>query len=203
MTGSERPFGGVNAGGGVAAAPRDTGGTAEFADVCDGSRTSTRTSCTPSTRSTACRTSRTSEAGSCASSRIVKRTRPSTVVATSRIIPERMTSSPVRGFTTCCSACAIFVCMDSVMRGSARCEADGADLRNLLAQVRLDSDREMFRRKIAVRAIARAANDRRSRVRIELDQRDIHRIDSEQFANSLYCRTYAILDVRRCALLEE
>src|SRR6476620_8240029 len=61
ITGSERPLGGVNAGGGDEGA-RDTGGTAEFAEDCDGSRTSTRTSCTPSTRSADWRTSRTSDA---------------------------------------------------------------------------------------------------------------------------------------------
>src|SRR3569623_720233 len=203
MTGSARPRGGADAGGGGAGAPRDTGGTDEFEDDCEGSRTSTRTSCTPLTRSTAWRTSRTSDAGSCASRRIVKRTRPSTVTATSRIIPERMTSSFVRGFTTPWSACAIRVCIDSVMRSSARCEADGADLRNLLAQVRFYSHGEIFRRKVAIRAVAAAPDDGDARFRIELDELDVHGVDPEHGAHLTDCHSNAIFDVRCRALLEE
>src|SRR5665213_1369158 len=165
ITGSARLFGGAGGGG---------GGVVD----CEGSFTSTRTSCTPSTRSAACRTSRTSDAGSCASSRIVKRTRPSMETATSRIIPERMTSSRVRGLTTPASACAMRACIGSVMCGSASDSANGANLGNLLAQMRLDADCEHFGGQLTVGTVTGYAQHRDALMGLELDELDVHRFDA-------------------------
>jgi hypothetical protein len=93
--------------------------------------------------------------------------------------------------------------MDSVMRGSARCKADGADLCNLVALVRLDSDGVIFRRKVAVWAVAAAPNHGDARVRIELDELDVHGVDPEYRAHVADSHSNAIFDVWCRALLEE
>ncbi len=89
------------------------------------------------------------------------------------------------------------------MRSSLRYEADGADLRNLLTQMSLDSHREIFCGQVAIRTVTGAANDRASGVRVEFHELDIHRVDPEHGAHLVDGRTNAIIDIRCGALPEE
>src|SRR3954470_9960528 len=75
----------------------DAAGRCGVAPGASASRTSTRTSVTPSTRSSAWRTSRASAGSSPALSRSVKRTRPAVDVATSRILSASRMFIPLRG----------------------------------------------------------------------------------------------------------
>ena len=157
ITGRERPAWGAG-GFGVAAA----------ADFCsDGSFTSTRTSVTPSTLSTAWRASRTSDAGSRASSSIVKRTRPSRVRPTSRTICDATTSSPVRGLTTLSSAAEMRACRGSAIRRRSGDLGDVhlADLRHAPAQVRFDAGAEHGHAHVGSLGRNRRCGSRRARWR--------------------------------------
>src|SRR5579862_608614 len=111
---------------------------------------STRTSATPSTAAKAANTSRTSVASSSGVNKRVKRTRPSGVIAMSRIISASSTFTPTRAFRTFESAVRMRSCRLGVMDDQSRGDVHGPNLGHALHQMRFNAADEGVRGHVAV-----------------------------------------------------